>query len=118
MVADDCRGVEVMLCGVNVGASDIGLGGGCQVACAGLDRCGIVAGCNKNAGTGTQLGFNGCNWLTAESLHMQHAGPNARRAGVGLLHVASETALSTGGGRCVGGVSGGYYWATGGMWRV
>ena len=27
---------------------------------------------------------------------MQHAGPNARRAGVGLLHVASETALSTG----------------------
>ena len=37
---------------------------------------------------------------------MQHAGPNARRAGVGLLHVASETAaLSTGGGvggRCWG----------------
>lgn len=34
---------------------------------------------------------------------MQHAGPNARRAGVGLLHVASETAESSGGGRGVGG---------------
>ena len=37
MVADDCRGVEVMVCGVNVEASDISsieLGGGCQVAWA------------------------------------------------------------------------------------
>ena len=37
MVADDCRGVEVMLCGVDVNASDmsnINLGGGCQVAWA------------------------------------------------------------------------------------
>ena len=33
---------------------------------------------------------------------MQHAGPNARRAGVGLLHVASETAESSGGGVGVG----------------
>ena len=56
----------------------------------------IVAGCSKNAGTGTQLGVGDWDWLTAESLHMQHAGPNARRAGVGLLHVASEAALSTG----------------------
>ena len=35
MVAEDCRGVEVMLCGVDVNASDISnvdLGGGCQVA--------------------------------------------------------------------------------------
>lgn len=34
-MADDCRGVEVMLCGVDVKASDISnidLGGGCQVA--------------------------------------------------------------------------------------
>lgn len=30
---------------------------------------------------------------------MQHAGPNARRAGVGLLHVASETAELPSGGR-------------------
>ena len=37
MVAEDCRGVEVMLCGVDVNASDmsnINLGGGCQVAWA------------------------------------------------------------------------------------
>jgi len=34
---------------------------------------------------------------------MQHTGPNARRAGVGLLHVASEMAISTGRVRCVGG---------------
>lgn len=36
-MADDCRGVEVMLCGVDVDASDISnidLGGGCQVAWA------------------------------------------------------------------------------------
>ena len=35
MVADDCRGVEVILCGVDVSASNIGnIGsdGGCQVA--------------------------------------------------------------------------------------
>jgi len=39
MVADDCRGVEVMLCGVAVSGSDVGdidLGGGCQVAWANL----------------------------------------------------------------------------------
>jgi len=38
MLADDCRGVEVMLCGVSVSASNasnIGLGG-CQVAWADL----------------------------------------------------------------------------------
>jgi hypothetical protein len=38
-VADDCRGVEVMVCGVDVSASntsDIDLGGGCQVAWANL----------------------------------------------------------------------------------
>ena len=41
---------------------------------------------------------------------MQHAGPNARRAGVGSLHVASETAvLSGGGGRSVG--DGCLWWA-------
>lgn len=40
---------------------------------------------------------------------MQHAGPNARRAGVGLLHVASETVESSGGGK---GVGGGSRWAT------
>lgn len=37
MVADDCRGVEVMLCGVDVKAGDnsnTDLGGGCQVAWA------------------------------------------------------------------------------------
>ena len=37
MLADDCLGVEVMLCGVDVSASDISnieLGGGCQVAWA------------------------------------------------------------------------------------
>ena len=33
---------------------------------------------------------------------MQHAGPNARRAGVGLLHVASETAVLSGCGEDVG----------------
>ena len=35
MVADDCRGVEVMLCDGDVSANnigDIGSGGGCQVA--------------------------------------------------------------------------------------
>ena len=35
MVAEDCRGVEVMLCGVDVSANNIGnIGsdGGCQVA--------------------------------------------------------------------------------------
>lgn len=36
MVADDCRGVEVMMCGVDAGGSDIGLGGGCHVAWADL----------------------------------------------------------------------------------
>lgn len=37
MLADDCLGVEDMLCGVEVSASDISnieLGGGCQVAWA------------------------------------------------------------------------------------
>jgi len=77
----------------------------------------IVAGCSKNAGKGTQLGVGDGNWLAAESLHMQHAGANARRAGVGLLHVASEMALYGGrsvGGGGVGGVVGRWCcWASG-----
>jgi hypothetical protein len=32
MLEDDCRGVEVMLCGVELGGGNIGLGGGCHVA--------------------------------------------------------------------------------------
>jgi hypothetical protein len=32
MVEDDCRGVEVMLCGVESDGSNIGLSGSCHVA--------------------------------------------------------------------------------------
>ena len=107
MVADDCRGVEAMLCGVDVSANDvgsIGLDGGRQVAWA-VDLAEArlsLAAARMLAQTGTQLGVGDWGWLAAESLHMQHAGANARRAGVGLRHVAGETALWTGGGRGCG----------------
>ena len=56
------------------------------------------AGCDKNVCPARQLDEGGCNWLAAESLHMQHASGNARRAGVGLRHVEGEMVLVPGGG--------------------